>query len=72
MQWRLGVGIRRSVDIAECTTGVMSSDKMSYNVIVPKCIVMELKEKNPFRVGVKIVSPDFIQKLSLFPIYYNV
>jgi hypothetical protein len=63
MQWRFGVGIRRSIDITECTTRVMPSDEMCNNVVVPKYIVMELKEKNPFRVGVKIVSPDFIQKL---------
>jgi hypothetical protein len=45
---------------------------MCYSVIVPKCIVVELKEKNPFLVGVKIVSPEFVQELGLFPTYYNV
>jgi hypothetical protein len=60
VHWGFRVRVRRSANVTKGTIGGMTSNKMSYDVIETKNIIMELKEKHPFLVREKVISPKLV------------
>jgi hypothetical protein len=60
MYWCFRVKIRRSTNVAKSTVGGMAPNKVCYNIIETKDVIVKFEKKHPFLICEKIICPKFI------------